>query len=95
MYDYERSLVKLYGNKKFVLIGVNSDDPSQLSGIIKQNNLTWDSWADGMGGPIARQWKVHSYPTIFIIDSKGIIRAKGHGDDVADMLDQLIKEAGN
>lgn len=95
MYDYERSLVKLYANKRFVLIGVNSDEPAQLSDIIKQNNLTWNSWADGPGGPIAKQWKVHSYPTIFIIDANGIIRAKGHGEGIDEILDQLVKEAGH
>lgn len=92
MYDHERSLVEKYKDKPFKLIGVNSDDPEALPDIIKNEKLTWDSWADGTGGPIAEAWKVHSYPTIFIIDKKGVIRAKGHGQGIDETIEQLINE---
>ena len=94
MYDFERSLVKEMKNKPFVLIGVNSDDPAQLPDIIKERNLTWDSWADGRGGPIARQWKVRGYPTIVLIDHNGKLRWRGHGsDDLEKTIHKLIREA--
>ncbi|MBX9687815.1 MAG: TlpA family protein disulfide reductase, partial [Candidatus Obscuribacterales bacterium] len=74
MYDHERSLVEKFKNRPFKLIGVNTDEPEQLASIIKENGLTWDSWSDGPGGPICRKYGVHSFPTIFLIDHKGIIR---------------------
>ena len=92
MYDHERSLVQKYKDKPFKLIGVSSDDPDSLSDIIKRQNLIWDSWADGPGGPIAQAWKVHSYPTVFIIDKKGVIRMKGHGEGIDEMLERLLNE---
>lgn len=93
MYDHERSLVEKYKNKPFKLIGVSSDDPESLPEIIKQKNLTWDSWADGPRGPIAAAWKVHSYPTIFLIDKNGVIRMKGHGEGIDEMVERLVQEA--
>lgn len=92
MYDHERSLVEKYKDKPFKLIGVNSDEPDSLPDIIKRENLTWDSWADGPGGKIAQEWKVHSYPTIFIIDKKGVIRMKGHGEGIDEMIERLLAE---
>jgi peroxiredoxin len=92
MYDHERSLVERYKNKPFKLIGVSADDPDSLPDIMKRNNINWDSWADGLGGPIAAAWKVHSYPTVFIIDKNGIIRAKGHGEGIDEMIERLLRE---
>jgi hypothetical protein len=94
MYDVERSLVIKYSDRPFVLIGVNSDEPSQLNDIIRQRNLTWDSWTDGRGGPIALQWRIVGYPTVIIIDDKGIVRARGHGElDLEGTIPELLNEA--
>jgi peroxiredoxin len=94
MYDTERSLVEKYKNKPFVLIGVNTDEPEQLKEIIQQRNLTWDSWVDGRGGPITKQWKVHGFPTIYLIDDKGIIRARDvGGPELETMIDELVAKA--
>jgi peroxiredoxin len=95
MYGTERSLVKKYKNKPFVLIGVNSDEPERLRDIIKQRDLTWDSWADGRGGPIASKYLVHAFPTIYIIDDKGIIRAKNvRGPELETTIDELVSKVG-
>lgn len=94
MYDFERSLVKKYQGRPFALIGVNSDDPASLADIISQRGLTWNSFKDGRGGPIAMQWKVMSYPTLLIIDDKGIIRERGGNDlPIEEILDRLVSEA--
>jgi peroxiredoxin len=95
MYDFERSLVNKFKSRPFVLIGVNSDDPpARLSEIIKDRNLTWNSWADGRGGPIARAWQVHGYPTIYLIDHKGTIRAVFNDEsDLEKTVEDLVKEA--
>jgi hypothetical protein len=75
MYDHERSLVQEYEGRPFVLIGVNSDDPSELANIERQRNLIWRSFAAGQGGgKIAKDWKVSSWPTIYLIDEQGVIR---------------------
>jgi peroxiredoxin len=100
MYPHERSLVKAMENKPFVLLGVNSD-PSKdaLKQVIAAEKMTWRSWWDGGStqGPIATKWNVHGWPTLYVIDHKGIIRHKwigSPGDKVLDeTLNKLVKAA--
>jgi peroxiredoxin len=83
MYPYERSLVKKYSDKPFALVGVNSDGKEELEGIIADRTIKWPCFWDGgdAGGPIARQWHVMGWPTIYILDENGVIRYKVHGND--------------
>jgi len=79
MYPHERSFVKKIQGKPVVLLGVNSDkDRKELKKVLEKEQITWRSWWDGGGtkGPIASQWQVQGWPTIYIIDANGIIRAK-------------------
>ena len=80
MYPHERSLVKAMENKPFVLIGINSD-PSKdvLKKVIADEKMTWRSFWDGgnTSGPIATKWNVHGWPTLYLLDGKGVIRYKG------------------
>jgi hypothetical protein len=80
MYPHERSLVKRLEGKPFALIGVNSDtDKDELKKVMKEEGITWRSfWNGPMGtdGPISKAWNVHGWPTIYILDEKGVIRSK-------------------
>ncbi len=92
MYPHERSLVQRLENKPFTIIGVNSDsDISRAQKAVKNNDLTWRSFWDGRGGPIAAQYGVRSWPTIYFIDHNGIIRDKDKRGEKADKaIDQLL-----
>lgn len=94
MYPHERSLVQKYKNRPFVLIGVNTDEKQELPEIIRRNNLSWDSFADGPAGPICKAWDVHSFPTTILIDAKGKIRKKDlRGEELEDAIEELVQEA--
>jgi hypothetical protein len=97
MYPHERSLVKRLEGKPFALVGVNSDASRDvLKKVIADEKMTWRSFFDGQGGPIARQWNVSGWPTLYVIDAKGVIREKwlgSPGDKVMDeTIDKLLKE---
>jgi len=96
MYPHERSLVKKFANKPFALIGINSDrDLEELKPILKKENITWRSFWNGplgTSGPISTKWNVRGWPTIYLIDHKGVIRSKGHRIDDA-LLEELIEDA--
>lgn len=67
--------------KPFALIGVNSDETPEIAlAAVKANELNWRSFQNSREGQadIAMDWKVSSWPTIVIIDDKGIIRYRGH-----------------
>lgn len=67
--------------KPFALIGVNSDETPEIAlAAIKANDLNWRSFQNSREGhpDIAMDWNVSGWPTIIIIDDKGIIRYRGH-----------------
>jgi peroxiredoxin len=95
MYPHERSLVKAMQDKPFVLLGVNSD-PSKdtLKKVIADEKMTWRSWWDGvnMSGPIATKWNVRGWPTLYVVDHKGIIRHKWVGSPTEKVLDESLNK---
>jgi peroxiredoxin len=76
-------MVEAYKGKPFALVGVNSDgDRSALQKIIKEQGLNYRSAVGGStSGPIAKAWNVMGWPTVYVIDQKGIIRNKFIGVD--------------
>jgi len=95
MYPHERSLVQRLEGKPFALLGVNSDPKERLKQVMKKEQITWHSWWDGgdTSGPIATKWNVHGWPTIYVLDHKGVIRAKGpRGEELDQVVDNLLKE---
>jgi hypothetical protein len=90
MYPHERSLVASHAGKPFVFLGVNSDeDPQALKQAMTRERLTWRTWMDGSTtGPIATAWQVQSWPTIYVLDDKGVIRFKRIA---AQQLDEAVE----
>jgi thiol-disulfide isomerase/thioredoxin len=101
MFPHERSLVKKLADKPFVLLGVNSDrDLADIKPKLEKDEITWRSFwngKEGTGGPISKEWNVQGWPTLYIIDHKGVIRHKylgSPGDAVLDKaIDKLVAEA--
>jgi hypothetical protein len=98
MYPHERSLVKQLSNKKFALIGVNSDaDREKLKEVMDEKNITWRSFWNGgsTSGPISTRWNVRGWPTIYVLDSAGIIRYKNvRGEKMDEAIETLLAEMG-
>jgi hypothetical protein len=98
MYPHERSLVKRLEGKPFALIGINSDrDREALKKTLVQEQITWRSFWNGGStqGPISTAWGVRGWPTIYILDHKGVIRAHSVGSSALkdEVVDRLIQEA--
>ena len=98
MFPHERSLVKRMAEEKkpFALIGVNSDrDLEDAKKKNEKQEITWRSFwcgAQGTQGPIPKKWNVRGWPTLYLIDHKGIIRHKFLGNPGDATLDKLIEE---
>ena len=95
MYPHERSLVSRLEEAPFALVGVNSDPAEDYREAIIKEEITWTSFWDGgsTDGPISTKWGVQGWPTIFIIDQEGIIRAKNkRGEDMDEVVDELLAE---
>ena len=87
--------MKRLADKPFALLGVNSDeDKKALNSVMKEENITWRSWWDReIGGPIATHWQVSTYPTLYVLDAKGVIRYVGEGAGNVDMgeIDKVVE----
>ena len=98
MYPHERSLVKRLENKPFALIGINSDtDKEKLKEALAKEKITWRSWWDGgsTNGPIARKWNIEGWPTVYVLDAKGVIRYLDvRGTELDDAVEKLLQEMG-
>ncbi len=102
MFPHERSLVKKLEGKPFVLLGVNGDDgdtPDALKEKNKAQQITWRSFRNNRGhnDSIAEEWGLEGWPTLYLIDAKGVVRQKWVGSQQEDTLDKaiepLVKEA--
>jgi thiol-disulfide isomerase/thioredoxin len=95
MIPHERSLVNKLNGKPFVLIGVNSDkNPDQLQKDLKENQVTWRSFQNQRkeNKAIAEEWNVHAWPTLYLVDDKGIIKKKWVGGPGNEVLDKEVEK---
>jgi alkyl hydroperoxide reductase subunit AhpC len=85
--------VKRLEGKPFALIGVNTDeDRSMVKNRNQQDQVNWRSFYDKSPiGPICSAWSVNSFPTIYVIDHKGIIRfINVRGEEIDRAVEQLL-----
>jgi hypothetical protein len=97
MFPHERSLVQRFEGKPFVLLGVDvGDDREVVQRQEQDRTITWRSFWD-QSGDVSRQWKAETFPTILLIDHKGVIRQRYAGAPPGETLDraidQLVREA--
>lgn len=97
MIPHEKKMVARLKDKPFALLGINSDGGRDaLRKILKDQGIQWRHFVDGdTQGPIATRWNIHGWPTIFILDHKGVIRYKDLRDEEMEKaVVTLLKEVG-
>jgi hypothetical protein len=61
-----------------------------------EEKITWRSFWNGpkgTDGPISKAWNVRGWPTIYVLDHKGVIRYKGPREKKLDeAVDTLLAE---
>src|SRR5690606_10754288 len=75
-------LVERMRGRPFAALGVDSDaDPALAREFLAQQQLAFPSWYDGdaVTGAIASQWNVVQWPMTYLLDHRGVIRAKFQG----------------
>jgi hypothetical protein len=100
MIPHERSLVNKLSGKPFVLIGINSDGDrgedakKKLPQDLKDNQVTWRSFQNQRKDQkaIADDWNVRGWPTLYLIDHKGVIKKKWLGSPGNEVLDKEVEK---
>jgi len=100
MYGHEQDITRSLADKPFVLLGVNSDgDKETAVNAVSDEGLGWRHFWNGpkgTRGPISTQWNVEGWPTVYLIDEKGIIRYKEVlGEDIDRGIEKLMAEMGH
>ena len=76
MYPTLRKVQEQFSKAGFSVIGVMVDqDIDTVTSATKSGDITWPCVWDGPSGPIAETYKVHSYPTVLLLDRNGQIAA--------------------
>lgn len=94
MLPHEKTLVERLKDKPFALIGINSDgEADAVKKILKDQGITWRNAIDGSTeGPWAQKWNVSGWPTIYVLDAKGVIRYRDVRDE--EMEEAVLKLLG-
>ena len=96
---HERELVERLKDRPFALLGVDCNE-ERIAGwkSAQDNKMTWPSWHDGAesNGPIATKYRVTGFPTVYVLDAKGIIRARKNvrGEALDRVVDSLLAGPG-
>jgi thiol-disulfide isomerase/thioredoxin len=85
MIPQEQRLVKKYEGRSFALLSICGDESLETAQkTASSHKMDWPCWFDGQNGPIVRDWNILSWPTIYILNDKGVIVAKQHGGAALD-----------
>ena len=62
--------------------------------MLQEQGITWRQAIDKTTqGPIATRWNVQAWPTVYVLDAKGVIRFKGsRGAKLGTDVDKLMAE---
>lgn len=93
MIPHEREMVEKLKDKPFVLLSVSADEEkTDLTEFLSSEKMPWLHWWDGSKGPLTKTFKVKAFPTLYLIDHKGVIRHKWVGNPGNDKIDAAVKE---
>jgi len=96
MYPRERDLVARMKGRRFALLSVNTDsDKGTLRDSIKAGEITWPCWWEGGDDrPNCARFRVEAFPTVYVLDASGVIRARGvRGEALDRAVERWIQEA--
>lgn len=95
-YPYLLKAYKTYHNKGFEILGINMDKTeASWQSTVKTDSILWETVSElkGFNGNIPTIYNVHSAPTTYLLDAKGIVIAKDISQKtLLDKLENLYKE---
>ena len=102
MIPHERAMVKKHAGKPFVFVSVSADDEAKtVKEFVEKEPMPWVHWFGGPQAGVVRDWNIRAFPTLYVIDAKGVIRGKivGGGPKsekkLEELVDKLVKEASS
>lgn len=94
MIPHEKEMVEKFKDRPFALVSVSADDDKKtLTKFLEKTEMPWTHWHDGADGDLMKTYQVQFFPTIYVLDAKGVIRYKHVRDkDLDKAVETLLKE---
>lgn len=94
MIPHEREMVARLKDKPFALVSISVDEEKKtLTDFLASEKMPWTHWWNGAEGKIIEALDIQHYPTIFVLDAQGVIRAKElRGESLEETVNQLLGE---
>jgi thiol-disulfide isomerase/thioredoxin len=94
MIPHEVEMVERLKDKPFVLLSVSCDrDQETLEKFLEGTSMPWDHWWVAPDSEFKKTLNISSFPTIYVLDGKGVIRHKNIKDEqLEEVVDALLKE---
>jgi thiol-disulfide isomerase/thioredoxin len=95
MIPHEREMVEKLKDRPFVLVSISADEKKEtLKDFLEKESMPWVHWWEGRReGGILNDWNVQFFPTIYILDHKGVIRYKNiRGKEMEEAVVKLLDE---
>ncbi|QEH34824.1 Thiol-disulfide oxidoreductase ResA [Aquisphaera giovannonii] len=95
MIPHEREMVARLKDRPFALISISVDEEKEtLTEFLTREPMPWTHWWNGSEGKIIDALDIDHYPTIFVLDGNGIIRAKEiRGEELEAKVNGLLGES--
>lgn len=96
MIPHEREMFARLKGAPFALVSISADDKIEtLRKFLEKESMPWTQWWNGHDGGILEDWDVQFFPTIYVLDAKGVIRHKGlRGEPLEAAVRALLVEMG-
>ena len=94
MIPHTRKLVSRLKDRPFAFVGVSFDeDTDTVKAFMNHNSMPWTQWFNGEDGEIGTKLGVKSFPTVYVLDGKGVIRYRNVREQTLDKaVYTLLKE---
>ena len=93
---HEREMAERLKGRQFALLGVDcSDDRDTARKVVERERMDWPSWYDGADreGAIVGLYHIRQFPTVIVIDARGVIRARDvYRQDLDRVVERLLEE---
>jgi thiol-disulfide isomerase/thioredoxin len=90
---YLKKAYSQYKAKGFEIIGIGIDDPQELKQYTKEKDLNWIHICD-TGKDIQKLYQVSGVPSLFLLNTDGLIIAKGselRKEELINSLEKYVK----
>ncbi|TWT91799.1 Thiol-disulfide oxidoreductase ResA [Botrimarina colliarenosi] len=94
MIPHQREMVERYRDKPFALVSVSCDaERETLESFLETTEMPWDHWWVGTDSELQESLNIRSFPTILVLDPKGVIRFKNiKGEELDEAIESLLEE---